>query len=118
MMMKKWIGLMGLALVFMTGCVKETVYIPDTLITDADVYYEYTADNFGTIIEGDIYNDGETFIDAIQLEIRLYDRRGVIIDYEYPWIDTYFNPGGTVGFYFDLPYANVYDVDVRINRYD
>ncbi|PCJ66283.1 MAG: hypothetical protein COA58_05770 [Bacteroidetes bacterium] len=117
-MKKKWIALIGMALIFMTSCVKETIYVEDTLITDADVFYEYTADNFGTIIEGDIFNDGETYINAVQLEVRLYDRRGILIDNEYLWVDTYFNPGGQVSFYFDLPYSNVYDVDIRINRYD
>ena len=116
--MKKLITVLGLSLVFMTSCVRETIVVNDPLITDADVYFEYTADAFGTIVEGEVYNDGETFIDAVQLQIGLYNRRGVLIDYEFVWVDTYFHPGGSVGFYFDLPYYNVYDVSVDIHRYD
>jgi len=85
-MKKKWILMMGMAVLFLSSCVRETVVINDPLITDADLYYEYTADSWGTWIEGELYNDGETYIDAVQLEVRLYDRRGYIIDYEYIWI--------------------------------
>ena len=116
--MKKWILIMGLGVLMFSGCVRETIVINDPLITDADLYYEYTADNWGTIVEGEVINDGETYINAVQLEVRLYNRRGVIIDYEYVWVDTYFYPGGRVGFYFDFPQTGVYDVEVLINRYD
>lgn len=115
---QKWILMMGIAALFLTSCVRETVVISDPLITDADVYFEYIADDWGTTVQGELYNDGETYIDAVQLEIRLYDRRGYIIDYEYVWVDTYFHPGGTATFYVDLPQRGVYDVDVLINRYD
>ena len=109
---------MSLGLFLMTGCVKETIVINDPLITDADLYYEYIADSWGTEVEGELYNDGETYIEAVQLEVRFYDRRGNILDYEFVWVDTYFHPGGSVGFYFDFPNTGVYDVDVLINRYD
>jgi len=114
----KWIWMIGMLALFLTSCVQETVVVNDRLITDADVYYEYTADSWGTTVEGEIYNDGETYIEAVQLEIRLYDRRGFIIDYEYLWVDTYFNPGQRVGYFVDLPHTGVWDVDVVINRYD
>lgn len=115
---QKWIWMIGIAVLFLTSCVRETVVINDPLITDADVYFEYIADDWGTIVEGELYNDGETYIEAVQLEIRLYDRRGYIIDYEYIWVDTYFHPGRTAPFYLDLPQRGVYDVQVIINRYD
>ena len=117
-MKNKWIALLAFGLLFSVGCVKETVYLAATLITDADVYYEFIADNIGTEVSGEIYNDGETYINAVQLEIRLYDRRGIIIDYEYLWVDTYFDPGQSVRFYVDLSHRGVWDVDVVINRYD
>ena len=115
---QKWTWMIGIVALCLSSCVKETIVINDPLITDADVYFEYTADNWGTVIEGDIYNDGETFIEAVQLEISLYDRRGRNIAREYVWVDTYFNPGGAAGFYVELPYRGVYDLDVAINRYD
>lgn len=116
-MKNKWIALLAFGLLFSVGCVKETVYISDPLITDADVYYEFVADSWGTEISGEVYNDGETYIEAVQLEIALYNRRGGLIAYEYVWVDTYFAPGESVGFYFDLAYYNVWDVDVSIHRY-
>ena len=117
-MKQKWILGLGAVLLLFSSCIRETVVINEPLITDADVYFEYTADSWGTIVEGEIYNDGETYINAVQLEIRLYDRRGVIIDYEYVWVDTYFNPGESVGYYVELPQRGVWDVDVLISRYD
>jgi len=117
-MKNKWIALLAFGLLFSVGCVKETVYLAAPLITDADVYYEFIADNIGTEVSGEIYNDGETYINAVQLEIRLYDRRGIIIEYDYLWVDTYFDPGQSVRFYVDLPHRGVWDVDVVINRYD
>lgn len=116
-MMKKLI--LAMSVVFLlTGCVQETIVITDPLITDADLYYEYYSDNWGTTVEGELFNDGETFIDAVQIELRFYDRRGLIIDYEYAWIDTYFAPGESVGFFLDYPYRGVSQVEVFITRYD
>jgi hypothetical protein len=115
---QKWNWIIGMLALCLTSCVQETIVINDPLITDADVYFEYTADNWGAVVEGDIYNDGEIYIEAIQLEIRLFDRRGIIMDYEYVWVDTYFNPGGTAGFYLELPHRGVYEVDVFISGYD
>ena len=116
--MNKWIAILGMVLLATTGCVKETVVVRSPLIVDADLYFEYVADNWGTTIEGELINDGETFIDAVQLEVRFYDRNGYIIDYQYVWVDTYFNPGEVVGFYFDFAQRGVYDVEVLINQYD
>lgn len=116
-MVKKWILVLSV-FSLLTGCVQETVIITDPFITDADLYYEYYSSNWGTSVEGELLNDGETFIDAVQVELRFYDRRGVIVDYEYAWIDTYFHPGESVGFYLDYPYRGVSQVEVFINRYD
>ena len=118
MMKSKLMILLGLGLILVTGCVRETVIINDPLTTDADLYYEYTADAFGTIVQGGLYNDGETYIEAVELDVRMYDRRGYNVDNELVWVDTYFNPGGSVGFYFDFPQRGIYDVEVYINRYN
>ena len=117
MMKQKWVLTLGTILLLFSGCVRETVVVNVPPVTDADVYYEYQADAWGTVVQGELFNDGETYIDAIQLEIRLYDRRGFVIDYEYVWVETYFNPGQSVGFYVDLPHRGVWDVDVVIHRY-
>jgi len=117
-MKHKWILTWGAVLLLFSSCVREKIVINDPLITDADIYYEYIENPWGTRVQDEVYNDGDTFIDAVQLEIRLYDRRGVIIDYEYLCVDTYFNPGRRVDFYVNLPYRGVWDVDVVINRYD
>ena len=117
MMKQKWVLTLGTILLLFSGCVRETVVVNVSPVTDADVYYEYQADAWGTVVQGELFNDGETYIDAIQLEIRLYDRRGFVIDYEYVWVETYFNPGQSVGFFVDLPHRGVWDVDVVIHRY-
>lgn len=114
----KWIVVLGLSVLVLSGCVRETVVISDSLITDADVYYEYYADNWGTSLEGEFLNDGETYIEAVQIEVLFYDRLGYLMDNEFVWVDTYFHPGESVGFYLDFPHRGVYDVVVRINRYD
>jgi hypothetical protein len=115
---RKWILALILGGFLFTGCVKETVIINEPLITDADVYYEFFADNQGVSIDGEFINDGETFIEAVQLELRFYDSRGLIIDYEYVWVDTYFDPGESITFFLDYPYRGVYDVQLFLNRYD
>lgn len=105
-----------LAALFLSSCVKDEIYVP-AYIADADVQYEYFSDAFGTVVEGDLYNDGETHIESVELELRFYDSRGVIVDYEYVWVDTYFNPGGQVSFYYEFPQPYISDVRVFINNY-
>ena len=112
--MKKWMMIFGLGLLALSGCGREEVpYYP---ITDADVYFDYWSDRYGTDVEGELYNDGETYIDAVQLEMRTYDRHGFIIDYEYFWIDTYFYPGDMVSFSLRSPITYAANVEIYIHR--
>ena len=115
--MKKIVLYLSLAIATLSGCVQEQV-VPYNPITDADVFYEYYSDAYGTIIEGEIINDGETYIDAVQLEVRMYDRYGYVIDYDYLWVDAFFYPGEAVDFYFDLPERYVHTVEVFIHEFD
>ncbi len=115
-MMKKMVLILGLGVLILSGCGRETI-LP-VLITDADLIYDFYSDRYGTVVEGEVYNDGETSIDAVQLEIRLYDDYGFIVDYEYVWVDTYFSPGHPVTFYFELSEPWIYDVAVYINAFD
>jgi hypothetical protein len=111
--MKKWMMICGLGLLALSGCVREEVpYYP---VTNAAVQFDYWSDRYGTDIEGEIYNDGETYIDAVQLEVRTYDNRGFIIDYEYFWLDTYFYPGDVVGFTLRSPITYAANVEVYVN---
>jgi hypothetical protein len=115
-MIKKLTLILGLAAVLFTGCAREED--PYIHITDADVFYDYYSDRYGTSIDGEIINDGETYIEAVQLEIRLYDIDGYLIDFEYVWIDTYFSPGESIPFFFEFSEPWVYDVDVDVHRYE
>ena len=47
---------------------------------NADVVYTYWTGPSGTIIEGDIYNDGETYLEAVEIRVKLYDLNGDLID--------------------------------------
>ncbi len=115
-MIRKMTLMLSLAVLILSGCGREEVpYYP---ITDADVFYEYWSDRWGTSIDGEIVNDGETFIEAVQLEVRMYDIDGYLIDYEFVWVDTYMSPGESVSFFFDFSEPWVYDVDVDVRRYE
>ena len=112
--MEKWMMIFGFGFLFLSGCVKEEIlYYP---ITNAAVQFDYWSDRYGTDIEGEIYNDGETYIDAVQLEVRTYDNRGFIIDYEYFWIDTYFYPGDIINFSIGSPITYAANVEIYVSR--
>ena len=115
--MKKIVLYFILATVALSGCMREEV-VPYTPITDADIFYEYYSDRYGTIIEGEIINDGETYIEAVQLEVRMFDRYGYLINFDYIWVDAFFYPGEAVDFYFDLPERYVHSVEVYIHAFD
>ena len=101
----------------MSSCVREEIHVRDTA-PYASVYYDYWTGPDGTVIDGDIYNDGHRYIDAVQLEVRLFDRRGGVFATDYYWVNTYSYPGEASYFTIDIPDPYVADVDVQIVRYD
>ena len=115
-MIRKIVPVLLLFTLGFSSCTQEdSVYVP---ITEADIFYNFYSDQFGTTITGEIINDGETFINAVQLEIRLYSIEGFLIDVDYVWVDTYFNPGESVQFLFESGDRNVFDVDLFVFSYD
>lgn len=116
-MKKTWMIILGLGLLVMSSCVKEEVYVYREL-PQADVLFEFWSGPSGTWVEGEIYNDGNTYINAVELEVRLYDHRGFVIETDWYWINTYSYPGEASGFTLDLWEPYVYDVSVRVTGFD
>jgi hypothetical protein len=113
--MKK-LGFIVLLAVGLSACSEEPIYY-DGPMSYASVNYEFYGDFSGTQIDGRIYNDGETFLESVELEIRLYDDAGFIVDYEYLWVDLFAYPGQETSFFADLPYTYIYDVRIFVNHY-
>lgn len=113
--MKK-LGFIALLAFGLSACSDEPV-LYNTPLSYASINYEFYSDFSGTQIDGIIYNDGETFLESVELEVRLYDDVGYIVDYDYVWVDTYAYPGDATRFYLNLPYSYIHDVRVFVNHY-
>lgn len=105
-------------IVSLSSCVREVVYVQEPLITDADLFYEYSADRYGVVVDGELFNDGETYIEAVQLEVNMYDIDGFLIATDFVWINVFLNSGEVSNFYFTIPQRGVWDVQILIHRYD
>lgn len=103
--------LFGISLFTLSSCVREEVYVYDE-VRDVDVFYEHWSGPQGTTIEGSMINDGTTYLYAVELEIRMYDRYGDLIERDYFWIDALTYPGEESFFSINLltPYVSSVEV--------
>lgn len=103
--------LLGIALVTFSSCAREEIYVYDE-IRDVDVFYEYWSGPQGTTIEGSMINDGTAYLYAVELEIRMYDRYGGLIESDWFWIDALTYPGEESFFSINLntPYVSTVEV--------
>ncbi len=116
-MKKTFLLIIGLSLITLSSCVREEVYIYQDR-PDADVIYEYWTGPSGTLIEGEIFNDGNTYLNSVELQVRLYDNRSHLIESEYYWINVYSYPGESSFFTLDLWEPYVSDVEIRVTGFD
>lgn len=109
--------LFGLSVLAFSGCVREEVYVYDE-IQDVDVFFEYWSGSNGTTIEGSMINDGTTYLYSVELEVRLYDRYGDLIDRDWFWVDSYTYPGEESFFSINTGVRYVSTVEVIPTNYD
>ncbi|MFY0644391.1 MAG: hypothetical protein JXR19_07975 [Bacteroidia bacterium] len=105
------LGIAGLS-----GCSKEEFHYHG--YPDADVIFTYWTGPSGTIIEGEVYNDGETYLEAVELKVSLFDHHGDLINEDWYWINTFSYPGEETYFTFDLSIPYVDDVRVKVTDFD
>lgn len=115
--MKRTITLILLALSFaflFQSCVYEETVVVAPAQPDADVFYDFWAGPRFVEVDGEIFNDGNTFITAVQLEVVTFDDLGYVISRDLLTVDVFLNPREVGGFTIELPVRYVFDVDVRI----
>ena len=104
-----------IGIVALTGCAREeTPYIG---YPGADVSYTYWTGPSGTIIEGEVFNDGETYLEAVELEVELLDHKGRLLERDWFWVNTYSYPGEQSLFTFDLSMPYVDQVVVNVTDF-
>lgn len=114
-MKAKGLLILSLLALVLSSCTREVVH--QHRYSSADLYFDYWSGPSGTIIEGDIFNDGERYIGSVELEVRLFDD-GSLISRDYFWIDSYTYPGEDSYFTLNLDEPYIDDVSVRIISYD
>ena len=107
----------GLALFGLSSCVREEVYVYNE-VKDVDVFYEHFTGPGGTSIEGSMINDGTTYLYSVELEVRMYDRYGGLIEKDWFWVDTYTYPGEESFFTIDTRIPFVSSVEVFPTNFD
>ena len=104
-------------LIFMltfNGC-SETIII-DNGIPVASVQYDFWAGARNVEVDGDIFNDGSTFINAVEIEIALFDEFGHYISSVFQTFQVNLHPRDIFGFSTDIRERNVFDVEVTIHH--
>ncbi|MCB9245180.1 MAG: hypothetical protein H6606_02015 [Flavobacteriales bacterium] len=117
--MKKLITLSILTLgmsLFFSSCVYEETVVVAPVRPDVDLYYDFWAGPRHVEIDGELFNDGNTFVRAVQLEVRLYDEFARMISTDWITVDVFINPGEVQRFSFNIPERYVFDVDILVRE--
>lgn len=85
--------------------------------TFADVYYDYWTGPSGTLVEGEVYNEGNTFIREVELEVRFYNRFGRIIYKDWIWVNSLTYPSEISYFHLDIAEPYIHDMDIYVTGY-
>lgn len=105
--------LLTLVVFGLNSCADDVVIIHDT--PQASVSFDFWAGARNVEVDGEIFNDGNTFIESVELEIILYDEYGRYINSAFQtfWVDM--GPLESFLFSTDLRESQVYDVEVVIH---
>lgn len=80
----------------------------------ASVVFDFWAGARNVEVDGEIFNDGNTHINQIEIEIALYDEFGQYIKSAYQSFSVDLRPRDSFIFSTDLREFDIYDVDVFI----
>lgn len=105
--------LSGLGFVI-TGCVQETIIVAPS--PAASVVWDFWAGARHVEVDGEVFNDGNTFIRGVELEVRMFDDHGHFISSVFHNINVNLDPQRVAGFSLDIEERYVFDVEVRIHR--
>jgi len=106
------LGLMSTA--FQSCVYEEPIIVVST--PDADVFFDFWAGPRNVEIDGEIINDGNTFIRSVELEIRLFDDFGRLISSDLITVDVFLDPRESSFFSFDFRERYVFDVEVIVRQ--
>ncbi|MCB9262425.1 MAG: hypothetical protein H6607_08635 [Flavobacteriales bacterium] len=102
----------SLSILSLNGCVEDDFYVYDP--PQAVVQYDFWAGARTVEVDGDIINDGNTFISSAEIEIMLYDEYGYYISSVFQTFNVNLYPRDRFSFSTDIQERGVYDVDVRL----
>jgi hypothetical protein len=83
----------------------------------ASVAFDFWAGARNVEVDGEIFNDGNTYIEHIEIEILLYDEVGQYINSAYQSFAVDLRPQDSFIFTSDLHEYEIYDVDVLITTF-
>ena len=98
----------------LNGCT-ETIIINNG-IPEASVEWDFWAGARSVEVDGEIYNDGNTYIESVELEVLMYDERGHYITSIFQTFGVGMSRYDSFIFSLDIREREVYDVEVRIQR--
>ncbi len=97
------------------GCSDDVIV--DAANPRASVIFDFWAGSRTVEVDGEIFNDGNTFIEQVEIEIALYDEFGQYIKSVYQGFRVDLRPQDSFIFSTDLREFDVYDVDVLISTF-
>jgi len=96
------------------SCVDEVIIVES--VPAASVSWDFWAGARNVEIDGEIFNDGNTFISEVELEVRMFDEYGYLISTAFQSFAVNLEVGRVRNFVMDIREDYVYNIDIRVHR--
>lgn len=97
------------------GCADEVIIVHDDP-PRASVVFDFWAGARNVEVDGEIFNDGRSYIESVEVEILMYDEFGQYISSVFQTFFVDMPSQSSYVFATDIRQSYVYDVDVVIHR--
>lgn len=104
-----------LAIFVLNGCTDDVVIVSND--ARASVMFDFWAGARNVEVDGEIFNDGNTHIEHVELEIMFYDQYGNYMHSVFQTFVLDLHPVESFVFATDVRQSGVYDVDVIIRDF-
>lgn len=96
------------------GCYYEETIIIEDPTPRASVVFDFWSGARTVEVDGEIYNDGNVYIQSVDIEVFMYDEFGYLLSSYIETIYVGLHPRAFFTFQMDFFERHVYDVDVAI----
>jgi hypothetical protein len=98
----------------LSSCVDDVIVVDSN--PHASVSWDFWAGARNVEVDGEIFNEGNSFIQVVELEIEMFDDYGDYISTVYKEFVVNLDQGRSTTFAIDVRERHVFTVDVRVNH--